>query len=388
MSHIAIAGFTANGCVLAQKIANELEDARAWAPRRIAEEAGLPGFDSVGAWTGDAFAQGCDGIVFVGACGIAVRAVAPYVASKMHDPAVVCVDEAGKWAISLLSGHVGGANDLARRIARIVGATPVVTTATDVRGVFAIDEWAARCGLVIADPQLIKRVSGALLEGGHVGVRVGRQVSLAGELPAGFVREECAGDTDSASDMNDADDDIRKPCLAGAAPDCDSADTARALHAHVHIGPELPCENDPNTLHLITRNAVVGVGCRRGCEPATLQDSVETALASLGLAPEAVSTLATIDLKAAEPAVVELAAKHGWRLRTFSAQALAAQGGDFASSEFVRTHVGVDNVCERALACCGAARVLNKQAHQGTTVAVGLVPEVLNFDMKEGNDHA
>ena len=385
MSQIAIAGFTANGCVLAQKIANELEGARAWAPRRISEEVGLPGFDSVGAWAGEAFAQGCDGIVFVGACGIAVRAVAPYVASKMHDPAVVCVDEAGRWAISLLSGHVGGANDLARRIARIVGATPVVTTATDVRGVFAIDEWAARRGLVIANPQLINRVSGALLEGGRVGVRVGRQVSLTGELPAGFVREECAGDTDSAGDTNDAGD-IRKPCTAGAAPD--SADAACVLRAHVHIGPELPGENDPDTLHLITRNVVVGVGCRRNCEPTTLQDSVEAALAGLGLAPKAVSTLATIDLKAAEPAVVELAAKHGWRLRTFSAQALAAQGGDFASSEFVRIHVGVDNVCERALACCGAVRVLNKQAHQGTTVAVGLVPEVLSFDMKEGNDHA
>ena len=385
MSTIAIAGFTANGCVLAQKIANELDGARAWAPHRIADEAGLPGFDSVGAWTGEAFAQGCDGIVFVGACGIAVRAVAPYVASKMHDPAVVCVDEVGRWAISLLSGHVGGANDLARRIARIVGATPVVTTATDVRGVFAIDEWAARCGLIIANPQLIKRVSGALLEGGNVGVHVGRQVSLTGELPAGFAREECAGGTNGTSGAGGG---IRKPCPAEAAPAHDSADAARALHARVHIGPELPCESDPDTLHLITRNAVVGVGCRRGCEPATLQDSVEAALASLGLAPEAVAALATIDLKAAEPAVVELAAKHGWRLRTFSAQALAAQGGDFASSEFVRTHVGVDNVCERAVACCGAVRVLNKQAHQGTTVAVGLVPEALGFDMKEGNDHA
>ena len=385
MSTIAIAGFTTNGCVLAQKIANELEDAHAWAPRRIAEEVGLPGFDSVGAWTGEAFAQGYDGIVFVGACGIAVRAVAPYVASKMHDPAVVCVDEAGRWAISLLSGHVGGANDLACRIARIVGATPVVTTATDVRGVFAIDEWAARRSLIIANPQLIKRVSGALLEGGHVGVHAGRQVSLTGKLPAGFVREDSAGGTDSASGTDSAGD-IRKPCPTEAAPD--SADTARALHVHVRIGPELPRENDPDALHLITRNAVVGVGCRRGCEPAILQDSVEAALAGLGLAPEAVSTLATIDLKAAEPAVVELAANHGWRLRTFSAQTLAAQGGDFASSEFVRTHVGVDNVCERALACCGAVRVLNKQTHQGTTVAVGLVPEVLSFDMKEGNDHA
>ena len=378
MSAIAIAGFTAAGCALAQKIAEELEGAQAWAPRRLAETAGLPGFDSVGEWVGEVLAQGSDGIVFVGACGIAVRAMAPYVASKMHDPAVVCVDETGRWAISLLSGHVGGANDLARHVARIVGATPVVTTATDVRGVFAIDEWAARQGLTIANPQLIKYVSGTLLEGGHVGVHTGRQVHVTGELPAGFVREEEARGTDG--------DGNHEPCPAGAA--CTSADVPGTLRAHVHIGPELPCENDPDTLHLITRNVVVGVGCRRGCEAEILQDCVEAALAGLCLAPEAVATLATIDLKAAEPAVVELAAKHGWRLRTFSAQALAAQGGDFASSEFVRTHVGVDNVCERALACCGAARVLNKQAHQGTTVAVGLVPEVLSFDMKEGNDHA
>ena len=117
---------------------------------------------------------------------------------------------------------------------------------------------------------------------------------------------------------------------------------------------------------------MVGVGCRRGCEPAILQDGVEAALAGLSLAPEAVATLATIDLKAAEPAVVELAAKHGWRLRTFSAQALAAQGGDFASSEFVRTHVGVDNVCERAALLAageGAMPALPRQAGGGVTLA-------------------
>ena len=387
MSAIAIAGFTAAGCALAQKIAEELEGARAWAPRRLAEEVGLPGFDSVGAWVGEVLAQGSKGIVFVGACGIAVRAMAPYVASKMHDPAVVCVDEAGRWAISLLSGHVGGANDLARHVARIVGAAPVVTTATDVRGVFAIDEWAARRGLTIANPQLIKCVSGALLEGGHVGVHTGRQVHVASELPAGFMREEETRGAGGAKDAGGTDGDgNHEPCPAGAA--CTSADVPGRLRAHVHIGPELPCESDPDTLHLITRNVVVGVGCRRGCEPAILQASVEAALVGLGLTPEAVCALATIDLKAAEPAVVELAQQRSWPMRTFSAEALAAQSGDFASSEFVRAQVGVDNVCERALACCGATRILDKQAHQGTTVAVGLVPEVLSFDMKEGNDHA
>ena len=87
------------------------------------------------------FAQS-DALVFVGAVGIAVRAIAPHCRSKATDPAVVVLDECGRFAIPLLSGHLGGANDLARRLAKACGAVPVITTATDANGVFAVDEWA------------------------------------------------------------------------------------------------------------------------------------------------------------------------------------------------------------------------------------------------------
>lgn len=89
-----------------------------------------------------------DAFVFVGACGIAVRAVAPWVNHKSTDPAVLAVDERGIHVISLLSGHVGGANCLARELAQAIGGRPVITTATDLSGLFAVDEFAAGNGFI------------------------------------------------------------------------------------------------------------------------------------------------------------------------------------------------------------------------------------------------
>ena len=111
---------------------------------------------------------GSDALLFVGAAGIAVRAIAPHVRSKATDPAVVVLDEGARFSVALLSGHIGGANELARQVARAVGAEPVVTTATDGRGLWAVDEWAARSGLLIANPHAIKAVSGRMLSGCEV----------------------------------------------------------------------------------------------------------------------------------------------------------------------------------------------------------------------------
>ena len=153
---VRLLAFTDKGLALAQRLAGLLGG----------EAVRCGGAVTLAGWTADAFAS-ADALVFVGAAGIAVRAIAPHLQSKATDPAVVAVDEAGRFAIPLASGHLGGANRLARRIAAACGGTPVITTATDVNGRFAVDEWARVQGFRLLDVGRIRTVSGKLLAGEH-----------------------------------------------------------------------------------------------------------------------------------------------------------------------------------------------------------------------------
>ena len=114
-----------------------------------------------------------DALIFIGAVGIAVRMIAPHVESKLHDPAVISIDERGRHVISLLSGHVGGANELARRIASIINAEPIITTATDVENLTAIDAFTSEIGMTPVPKDAIKAINRAVLEGERVFVTAG-----------------------------------------------------------------------------------------------------------------------------------------------------------------------------------------------------------------------
>lgn len=151
----AYAAFTETGLALAETLARAL-------PGPVTRCG--HGGPSLAEWTAAAFAQN-EALIFVGAVGIAVRAIAPFCRSKASDPAVVVVDECGHFAVPLLSGHLGGANDLARAIAALCGAVPVITTATDAHGLFAVDEWARHHNCQVLEPERIKTVSGKLLAG-------------------------------------------------------------------------------------------------------------------------------------------------------------------------------------------------------------------------------
>ena len=220
----AYIAFTARGLALAQQLA-------AACPGSVARG----GADGVRLtdWTAAQFAQS-DALIFVGAAGIAVRAIAPHCRSKAADPAVVVLDEGGQFAIPLLSGHLGGANELAQRLAAVCHAVPVITTATDGRGVFAVDEWAKRQNCAVAEPERIRCVSGALLAGQSVCYAADWAVS--GTPPAGV-----------------------EPAAAA-----DRADFALTLTP------------TGEALHLIPRIAVLGVGCKRG----TTAEKLETAFAA------------------------------------------------------------------------------------------------------------
>ena len=142
----AYLAFTETGLALAKRLAAAL-------PGSVAR-CGQDG-TSLAEWTGVQFMQS-DALIFVGAAGIAVRAIAPHCKSKTTDPAVVVVDECGRFAVPILSGHLGGANDLARAIATVCGAVPVITTATDAHGIFAVDEWAKHQNCMVLEPERIK----------------------------------------------------------------------------------------------------------------------------------------------------------------------------------------------------------------------------------------
>lgn len=343
--NIALTAFTSRGAELAGRLAKALtEDGHScalWVPERLAPETGLPGYRSLGPWTGERFADS-DALLFVGASGIAVRAIAPYVRDKFTDPAVVSVDETGRFAVPLLSGHVGGANDLARLVARRTGGTAAVSTATDVNGRFAVDQWAREQGFFLDGREGAKRVSAALLAGISVGME--SDFPIQGPLPQGVVEG---------------------PAEAGIA---------------LTLDPEK--RPFPHTVRLIPPVLHLGIGCRRGTPAATIAKAVEGVFRSRHLSLKGVAAVCSIDLKKDEAGLLAFCQGLGLPLTTYSAGELSAVPGDFTPSPFVHGVTGVDNVCERAAVRRGGSLIVPKQAGEGITVAVSQVPLTIRFSEK------
>lgn len=298
-------------------------------------------FDSLAGLAADVFDR-FDALVFVCACGIAVRAVAPHLRSKTTDPAVVVIDDCGRFAIPVLSGHIGGANALAERLAELIGAQAVITTATDTGGHFSPDSFAAANGLIISDMEAAKAVAAAVLDGEKTGL---------------------------VSDYEYVD----LPRDVSAGTDCRTG-------LYVGSGDVKPF---PVTLRLVPRNVVLGIGCRRGTDCGAIESAVVNALKAADIAAERVYAVATIDLKADEAGLLALCEKHGWELCTYTAEELRNVSGDFSTSDFVKSVTGVDNVCERsAVLCSGGKLVLRKTAADGVTVAAAEMPVILDFGRK------
>ena len=358
MNNIAFIAFTRKGCLLAQRLADGLSARGAdgfsassiSGPARFADELGIRAYDSLSTWTEEHFANE-DALVYVGATGIAVRAIAPYVRDKFHDPAVVSIDEGGAFAVPLLSGHVGGANELARAIATVAGAQAVVSTATDVNGLFAVDEWAARNNLAIVERSVAKEVSAALLEGRTVGFYSDMQLDW--EVPAGVVAVSAGEGIGNGS--------------GGTA---DGGEPGRGIAVGFTVSLDDAISPFARTLHLVPRVVTVGVGCRKGCDPTALEEAVATALEKAHVSRHAITRISSIDVKRGEPAIEQLAEKIGCELRFYTSDELETVPGEFAASDFVKRTVGVDNVCERSALAEGGTLLLGKQAGNGVTVAI------------------
>lgn len=269
-------------------------------------------------WVKEQF-ETCDVLLFICAMGIAVRHIAPFIKSKLTDPAVVVMDEKGKNVISVLSGHIGGANELTNLLAEKLGANPVITTASDVNDKIAIDVFAVKNGLVITDFEMEKSFAARLVDGDKIGLVCDGEI--IGKVPDEFVL------------LNDINDCIGK------------------LKNCIYISDRKILDNfyGLNVLRLVPKSIILGLGCKRGKAAMEIEKAVLEETDRLGLAKEAIGALASIDLKKDEQGLNIFIERYGLKSSYYNAKELEEVEGDFEKSDFVKSVTGIDNVCERAL---------------------------------------
>ena len=375
-----------------------------------------------------------DGLIYIGAAGIAVRAIAPFVCSKLSDPAVLSVDELGGYVIPLLSGHLGGANAMALALAERLGAQAVVTTATDLHGLFAVDVWAKSQGLTILNPERIKSFSAAILKGQRVLCR--SEFPIEGEAPAGMTVSVMTASFDACRQSHPTevtDGEEAPPVETGTKGPADGAaagesaaealavegDISRDYEAELLITvhrPDLarrdigqrnidqrdtdwrdihppvlqpagqeftPCQREKSAageaLICVPGIVTLGIGCKRGTSRPQLEARLQLFLDRYQLPEAAICRVATIDLKKDEAGLLDFCQAHGWPLVTYTAGQLMAVPGDFEGSDFVRRTTGADNVCERSAVLAGGSLIAGKMAGEGVTMAAAAAPARLSW---------
>lgn len=371
---LAIISFTENGIKLSQTVAKRLSGRKVTiytkCSRYTAEDLKVQRVkESLQVWTAQRMAEG-EALLFIGACGIAVRAIAPNLTDKLHDVPVLVMDEEGRYVIPILSGHVGGANELARELSDLIDARPVITTATDVQKKFAVDLFAKRNHLEIMNKDGIAKVSTKALAGEQLTIAV-RAQNIECYHPK--FCEVCEEDFTEAENplLREASMHKHDWKVCGVEPPLRLVPYVEDQPVDVVVS-EMP-DNKNALIWLRPRRYVVGMGCRKNKDPEELLDFYMKTLEKAMVEPGEVYALASIDKKKDEPGLLAISERMRIPFFTYTAEELNRVGACVHSSEFVKAQVGVDNVCERAaLAGCGANGTLiyEKQAFDGMTIAI------------------
>ena len=278
-----------------------------------------------------------DGIVFISSTGIAVRFIAPLIQDKTIDPAIVVIDDLGQYAISLLSGHIGGANQLATQLADILAAQAIVTTASDSRGIEAIDLFAKRHGLTIESMEDAKRITAMMIED--------KEIQIYSEGPK----------------------DIKYPYLVQENPKgivIISSSSKEWIDNHMTIQKNIPmCMLRPKVFN-------VGIGCRRGKTKEEILQAIHQTFDNQGLAINAICAIGTIDVKKDEQGIIDVCEELDVEMRIFTTDEIQKVQHQFKSSNFVQSAVGVTSVSEPCAHLLGGKMIVNKTAVNGVTIAV------------------
>lgn len=297
------------------------------------------------AWMAMAFSYHMP-ILFVGAVGIAVRLIAPCIKDKLQDSPVIVMDEKGEHVIPILSGHMGGANALAVQMAKQMGAEAVLTTATDVEGVFAVDVFAKKNGFYVWNRDGIRIISQKMLADETVRVAIDKEITFSlTDMPKNFMLVE------------------------------------EEKKADLWIGTK-PREQE-TVLQLLFQPYVLGMGCKKGKAFSELQSFVEDVIKEENIEIREVFAMASIDIKREEWGLLYLSCFYHLPFFTYTAEELQALPGSFSASCFVAQVTGVPNVCERSsMAAAGedAELVMKKQAKDGMTIAIAKrKPQIMDW---------
>lgn len=364
----AIISVTTRGALLGQTIREKIEESSEHQSICYEKEGRGSGSEAVSFQTlGELLQQlwrNYDRLLFIMATGIVVRMIAPYILHKSVDPAVVTMDEKGQFAISLLSGHLGGANEWAAELAALTEAVPVITTATDVNGLPAPDVLARKLHLTVEDFTVLKHINAAVVAGIQVPYYI--DDSLVGL--ADYIKTA----KDYGVDLLPVGEDVlsEKSLSSGA------EDSKRTTSYRVVITDQLWQDKDASTITLLLRpkTMTVGIGCRRGTSAEVILEAVQTSLQKLSRSPKSVLGAASVTVKADEAGLLEAMKQLGWPITFYEPAEMAAFIGEAGlhESEFVKDTIGVGNVCETtALLLANSQTLLQKKTiYPRTTVAV------------------
>ncbi len=322
---ISIVAFTRRGKELADRLAVFLNGTV------------KPESENLQNWVEASFGH-CSALIFIGATGIAVRSIAPVLKGKTQDPAVIVLDEFGRYVIPLLSGHLGGANMLAEKVALYLNGTAVITTATDLNTVFAIDLWAKKQGMTILQPERIRRVSAKLLAGESVQIKC--PWTIQGSVP----RHVSQGETDP-----DVIVDVIK--------------------------------HKEEALQLVPQILSLGIGCRKDIPVQKIESEFQCFCAERKILPQSIAAAASIDRKKTETGLLVFCKNHGWPISFYTAEELSSLPGSYTASCFVEKTVGVDNVCERSAVLSSGGTLLEKKyARNGISFALACNTPTINWE--------
>jgi len=332
---IAVVAITRRGVETALKIKEALSKAGlssiVYAPKKYNQNGVVPLDKKIDEFIKDIYSA-VDALVAVMATGIIIRAVAPYLESKLTDPAIIGVDAIGKFVISLLSGHYGGANKLTKIIAQGIGGTAVITTASDVTGKQSVDELARNLHLTIQNPESLVAVNSAIVNGEHLVIVLIGDVEISTNQIACHEIKRAKDATQALEIINNYD--------------------AGVIVTSEYLSTELFSIDKtvkPFTI-LKTKLIIVGLGARKDSSADSIMEAVDTSLEQVHLPLARVNRFATVDIKRDSPAMLKAAEQLGKPLEFLSVDALRSLNHNDLSpdSKMVQEKIGVGGVCERA----------------------------------------